>query len=45
MVALAQELGIRRIATRDVRHFTAVRLRDGSAFELVVHPRGPDESE
>lgn len=44
VVALAEDLGIRRIATRDVRHFTAVRLRDGSAFELVVHPSEPDES-
>lgn len=31
-VALAEELGIRRIATRDVRHFAAVRLREGSPF-------------
>ncbi|HSF14444.1 MAG TPA: PIN domain-containing protein [Vicinamibacteria bacterium] len=44
VVALAEALGIHRIATRDVRHFTAVRLRDGSAFELVVHPSDPDES-
>ena len=44
VVALADVLGIRRLATRDVRHFTAVRLRDGSAFELVVHPSDPDES-
>jgi hypothetical protein len=35
--------GIRRLATRDVRHFAAVRLRDGSAFELVVHPSDPDQ--
>jgi hypothetical protein len=26
-----------------VRHFAAVRLRDGSAFELVVHPNDPDQ--
>jgi hypothetical protein len=38
VVALAEDLGIRRLATRDVRHFAAVRLRDGSAFELVVQP-------
>jgi len=44
VVALAEDLSIRRIATRDVRHFRAVRLRDGSAFELVVHPSDPDES-
>ncbi len=44
VVALAEDLGIRRLATRDVRHFAAVRLRDGSAFDLVVHPAGPDRS-
>jgi uncharacterized protein len=44
VVALAEEVGLRRLATRDVRHFTAVRLRDGSAFELVVHPTEPDRS-
>lgn len=44
VVALAENLGVRRPATRDVRHFAAVRLRDGSAFELVVPPTGPDES-
>lgn len=42
VVVLAEDLGIRRLATRDVRHFAAVRLRDGSAFELVVHPHDPD---
>lgn len=42
IVALAETLGVRRLATRDVRHFAAVRLRDGSAFELVVHPSNPD---
>ncbi len=42
VVALAEELGIRRLATRDVRHFAAVRLRDGSPFELVVHPSDPE---
>jgi predicted nucleic acid-binding protein len=30
VVALAESLGIRRLATRDVRHFAAVRLCDGS---------------
>jgi len=44
VVALAEALGIRRLATRDVRHFAAVRLRDGSPFELVVHPTDPDRS-
>jgi predicted nucleic acid-binding protein len=43
-VALAEGLGIRRIATRDVRHFAAVRLRDGTSFELVVQPSDPDRS-
>jgi uncharacterized protein len=42
VVVLAEDLGIRRLATRDVRHFAAVRLLDGSAFELVVHPHDPD---
>ena len=44
VIALAEGLGIRRLATRDVRHFAAVRLRDGSAFELVVHPTDPERS-
>jgi hypothetical protein len=44
IVALAEELGVRRIATRDVRHFSVVRLRDGSSFELVVRPARPDGS-
>ena len=44
VVALAESLGIRRLATRDVRHFAAVRFRDGRAFELVVHPTNPDRS-
>jgi predicted nucleic acid-binding protein len=42
IVALAESLGVRRLATRDVRHFAAVRLRDGRAFELVVHPTDPE---
>jgi hypothetical protein len=42
--SLAESLGIRRLATRDVRHFAAVRLRDGRAFDLVVHPSDPDTS-
>jgi predicted nucleic acid-binding protein len=44
IVALAESLGIRRLATRDVRHFAAVRLRDGRAFDLVVQPTEPEES-
>jgi len=44
IVALAETLGIRRLATRDARHFAAVRLRDGSPFDLVVHPTDPDRS-
>jgi predicted nucleic acid-binding protein len=44
IVALAESLGICRLATRDVRHFAAVRLRDGRAFDLVVHPSDPDKS-
>jgi hypothetical protein len=44
VVALADTIGVRRIATRDVRHFAAVRLRDGGALELVVHPTDPDRS-
>lgn len=42
IVALAERVGVRRLATRDVRHFSAVRLRDGTAMELVVIPRRPD---
>jgi predicted nucleic acid-binding protein len=44
IVALAESLGVRRLATRDVRHFAALRLRDGGAFELVVRPTDPDQS-
>ena len=44
VVALAESLGVRRLATRDVRHFAAVRLRDGRAFDLVVHPTDPERS-
>lgn len=44
VVVLAEELGIRRIATRDLRHFAAVRFPDGSALELVVTPSHPDRS-
>ena len=44
VVALAEALGMRRLATRDVRHFAAIRLRDGRSFDLVVHPTNPDRS-
>jgi predicted nucleic acid-binding protein len=44
VVALAESLGIHRLATRDLRHFAAVRLHDGRPFELVVHPTNPDSS-
>lgn len=44
VVALAESLGVRRLATRDVRDFAAVRLRDGRPFELVVHPTVADHS-
>jgi predicted nucleic acid-binding protein len=43
IVALAERLGITRIATRDVKHFSAVRLRNGRAFQLVVVPKRPDD--
>lgn len=42
VVALAEALGLYRIATRDVRHFSAVRAQGGKPFELVVRPRSPD---
>lgn len=44
VVALAESLGIGRLATRDVRHFAAVRLGDGRSFDLVVHPIDPDNT-
>ena len=44
VVVLAESLGIRRLAIRDVHHFAAVRLRDGRGFHLVVHPSDPDKS-
>jgi hypothetical protein len=40
-VALAESLGVHRLATSDVRHFAAVRLRDGQSLDLVVHPMDP----
>ena len=44
IVALAEELGITRLATRDVRHFSAIKVRDGRAFDLVVRPSRPDRA-
>ncbi len=38
IVALAEELNLTRLATRDIRDFAAVRLMDGRAFDLVVIP-------
>jgi hypothetical protein len=35
IVAVAEELSVTRLATRDVRHFSAVRLRGDKAFELI----------
>ncbi len=43
IVALAEHLGVVRLATRDVRHFSAVQLRNGRSFVLVVQPRQPDQ--
>lgn len=42
VVALAEETGVTRIATRDVRHFDAVTLRGGRRFDLVVRPTRPE---
>jgi len=42
VVALGEELGVTRLATRDVRDFGAVRLADGRAFDLVVFPSRPE---
>lgn len=42
IVALAEQLGVTRLATRDVRDFRVVRLADGRAFELVVSPTRPE---
>jgi predicted nucleic acid-binding protein len=41
--ALAEELGVYRLATRDLRHFSAVRLRGDRTFELAVVPRRPEQ--
>lgn len=44
VVALAESLDVRSVVTRDVRHFSAVRLGNGRPFELVVSPTDPDHS-
>lgn len=38
VMALAEQLGVYRVATRDIRHFAAVRLRGGRKIDLVVRP-------
>lgn len=45
VVALAESISVCRLAIRDVRHFAAVRLRDGRSFDLVVRPMDPDNGE
>jgi hypothetical protein len=42
IMALAEELSVYRVATRDVRHFSAVKMRGGRRFDFVVQPRSPD---
>jgi hypothetical protein len=44
VVALAELLGVYPLATRDVRHFAAVRLASGRTFDLVVLTTEPDRS-
>ena len=44
IVARAEPLGVCRLASRDVRHFSAVRRGGGRSFELVVLPRRPERS-
>jgi predicted nucleic acid-binding protein len=42
VAALAEELRVYRLATRDVRDFSALRLRGGRRFDLVVQPTRPE---
>lgn len=42
VVAAAEELGVTKVLTRDVRHFSAVTLRNGKKLELVVVPSSPE---
>ncbi len=44
IVALADRVGVRRLATHDIRDFAPIRLRDGSSFDLVVIATVPDGS-
>ena len=39
IVALAEEVGVTRLATRDLRRFSVVRLGGGQAFDLVAQPQ------
>ena len=43
VVAAAEELGVTRVLTRDVRHFGAVTLRNGRKLERVVIPSSPEQ--
>jgi predicted nucleic acid-binding protein len=36
VAALDEDLGIRRLATRDLRHFAAARLRDGMFSQRLL---------
>jgi len=38
VIALAERIGTREVATIDLRHFTIVRDRNGSAFTLLPTP-------
>ena len=42
IIAVAEEVGVARLATRDIRHFAAVRMSSGQAFDLVVKPSRPN---
>jgi predicted nucleic acid-binding protein len=42
IAALAEVLAVVRVATRDVRHFSAITLRSGRRLELVVRPTRPE---
>ena len=44
IAALAERTGVHRVATRDLRHFTVVRVRGGRSLEMVVVPSRPDRS-
>lgn len=42
IVALAEQLGVYRLATRDLRHFAAIRFKNNRAFSFVVVPKRPE---